>query len=57
VAENGFLTNRPMTGHYRVLTEISNVKAGKISRADVAHFILNQLDSSPYLGQTPMLTY
>ena len=57
IVRPGFLTNRPMTGHYRVLTEISNVKAGKISRADVAHFILNQLDSSPYLGQTPMLTY
>jgi putative NADH-flavin reductase len=57
IVRPGFLTNRPMTGHYRVLTEISNVKAGKISRADVAHFILNQLDSSEYLGKTPLLSY
>ncbi len=57
IVRPGFLTNGPMTGSYRVLTDMTDVKAGKISRADVAHFILNQLDSSEYLSQTPMLTY
>lgn len=57
IVRPGFLTNGPMTGTYRVLTDMTDVKAGKISRADVAHFILNQLDSSEYLSQTPMLTY
>ena len=33
------------------------VKAGKISRADIAHFILGQLASPNYLRQTPLLTY
>jgi putative NADH-flavin reductase len=46
-----------MNGTYRVLTDMTGVKAGKISRADVAHFILDQLDSPQYLRQTPLLTY
>jgi putative NADH-flavin reductase len=57
IVRPGFLTNGPATGTYRVLTDMMDVKAGKISRADVAHFILNQLDSSEYLRQTPLLTY
>jgi hypothetical protein len=31
--------------------------AGKISREDVAHFILAQLASPTFLRQTPRLTY
>jgi hypothetical protein len=46
-----------MTVAYRILTDISDVKAGKISRADVAHFILDQLDASEYNLKTPLLTY
>ena len=57
IVRPGFLTNGPETGTYRVLTDMTGVKAGKISRADVAHFILKQLDSSEYSSQTPLLTY
>jgi putative NADH-flavin reductase len=57
IVRPGFLTNGPMTGTYRVLTDMNDVKAGKISRADVAHFILDQLDSPKYLRQTPLLAY
>ena len=57
IVRPGFLTNGPMTGAYRVLTDMNDVKAGKISRADVAHFILDQLNSPKYLRQTPLLTY
>jgi hypothetical protein len=46
-----------MTGRYRALTDIEGITAGKISRADVAHFILTQLDSMTYQGKTPLLTY
>ncbi|MBM4289545.1 MAG: SDR family oxidoreductase [Deltaproteobacteria bacterium] len=53
----GFLTNGPLTGVYRVLTDLSGVTAGKISRADVAHFILQELATRRYLRQTPLLTY
>ena len=57
IVRPGFLNNGPVTGEYRVLTDVAGVKAGKISRADVAHFILGQLDSRKYLRQTPLLTY
>ena len=57
IVRPGFLTNGPVTGEYRVLTDLVGVKAGKISRADVAHFILGQLDSSEYFRQTLLLTY
>jgi putative NADH-flavin reductase len=57
IVRPGFLTNGPETAKYRALTDMTGDKAGKISRADVAHFILNQLDSSEYLSQTPLLTY
>lgn len=57
IVRPGFLTNGPLTGNYRVLTDLGGVKAGTISRADVAHFILNQLKDKTYFGQTPLLTY
>ena len=35
----------------------AGVSAGRISRADVAHFILEELPANRYLRQTPLLTY
>ena len=57
IVRPGFLTNGPLSGKYRVLTDLLGVKAGKISRADVAHFILTQLHSMTHVRQTPLLTY
>lgn len=57
VVRPGFLTNGPRTGRYRVLTDLRGVQAGKISRADVADFILSQVKDPRYLGQSPLLTY
>ncbi|HEX8846928.1 MAG TPA: SDR family oxidoreductase [Pyrinomonadaceae bacterium] len=51
------LTNGPRTGKYRVLTDLKGVKAGKISRADVADFILREASEMKYKGETPLLTY
>ena len=56
IVRPGFLTNGPFTERYRVLTDLSGVTAGKISRADVAHFMLKELQSKHYLRQTPLLT-
>jgi len=56
IVRPGFLTNGPLTGHYRALTGLAGVTAGKISRADVAHFVLNELESNRYVRQTPLLT-
>ncbi len=57
IVRPGFLTNGPLTGTYRALTDLEGIKAGKISRADVAHFILTELHSKQYLSKTPLLTY
>jgi putative NADH-flavin reductase len=57
IVRPGFLTNGPLTGKYRVITDLSGVTCGKISRADVAHFILAELAQNRYLGQTPLLMY
>ncbi len=56
IVRPGFLTNGPLTENYRILTNLSGVTAGKISRADVAHFLLKELTSKHYLRQTPLLT-
>ena len=57
IVRPGFLTNGTLTGKYRVLIDLRGVTAGKISRADVAHFLLEELAAPRYLGQTPLLTY
>jgi putative NADH-flavin reductase len=57
IVRPGFLTNGPLTRSYRVFTELSGVTAGKISRADVAHFMLENITSKEYVGKTPLLTY
>jgi putative NADH-flavin reductase len=57
IVRPGFLTNGPLTGRYRVLTDVSGVTAGRISRADVAHFLLAELADNRFLGKTPLLTY
>ena len=56
IVRPGFLTNGPLTENYRILTNMAGVTAGRISRADVAHFMLKALESKQYLRQTPLLT-
>jgi putative NADH-flavin reductase len=57
IVRPGFLTDDPRNGTYRVIDNLSGVTAGKISRADVADFILKQLASPTHFGKTPLLTY
>jgi putative NADH-flavin reductase len=57
IVRPGFLTNGPLTGKYRVLTDLLGVTAGRISRADVAHFMVGELSAPRFIGQTPLLTY
>lgn len=57
IVRPGFLTNGRLTGNYRVLTDLAGVSAGRISRADVAHFMLKEVESMQHLRQAPLLTY
>jgi putative NADH-flavin reductase len=57
IVRPGFLSNGPLTGKYKILTDLEGVTAGKISRADVAHFTLQEFEQKRYLSKTPLLTY
>ncbi len=51
------LTNGSKTGNYRILNDPKTWKNGFISRADVADFIIKQVEADTYLRKTPVLTY
>jgi len=50
------LTNGPRKPSYRVLVDPRDWTSGFISRADVADFLIKQIDDTSLLRQTPALT-
>jgi putative NADH-flavin reductase len=50
------LTNGPRTGAYRVLVDPRDWTSGFISRADVADFLVKQIDDTSLFRRTPALT-
>jgi hypothetical protein len=57
IVRPGLLTNGSAKGDYRVLTDLTGVTSGEISRSDVADFVLGQLTDDRYLHQTPLISY
>ena len=57
IARPGVLTNGSRTGRYKVLKEPSQWRNGTISRADVADFLVQQIEDRAYLRKTPVLVY
>ncbi len=55
IARPGVLTNGPKTGRYEIITDHSKMKNGIISRADVADFLVSQIDEDAYIGKAPVL--
>ncbi len=55
IARPGLLTRGPRTGCYQGLTRPDDWRSGSISRADVADFLVQQIDDDANLGQTPLL--
>ena len=51
------LTNDPHTGEYKVGPDVRPGIAGKLARADLVDFMLEQLISDDYLHQTPTICY
>ena len=51
------LTNGPRTGKYRVITDLEGSVATRISRRDVADFILSEMVQPTQFGKTPLVTY
>jgi len=58
IVRPAMLTNGPRTGKYRAGFSVDDRSIkGKISRADVADFMLQQLTDNTYLKKTPGLSY
>jgi uncharacterized protein YbjT (DUF2867 family) len=55
VVRPGLLTDRPAIGQYRILTKPKDWRFGVISRADVANFLVRQIDDRALIGSTPLL--
>ena len=55
IARPGVLTSGPQTGHYRILSEANQWRNGIISRADVAEFLIRQIEDRTYIRKTPVL--
>ena len=57
IVRPGMLTKGKLTGNYRAITNLVGINGGKISRADVAHLILEQTANPTFLRKTPLLIY
>ena len=55
IVRPGGLTDGPRTGSYQFGTDKS-IKATRVSRADVADFILRELTAGDYIRQTPAIS-
>ena len=55
IVRPGGLINGPATGSYKSGVDVK-LTAGQVSRADVAAFVLQQLDDDTYLRQAPAIT-
>jgi putative NADH-flavin reductase len=57
IVRPAMLTNGPRTGSFRVLTNLTGVTASKVSRADVAEYILRSLGDPKTYRSTVLLSY
>ena len=55
IVRPGLLKNSPATGRYRVLTASKDWRFGAISRADIADFLVRQVNDRTLIGTTPLL--
>lgn len=52
-----FLTRGARTGRYKVMSEPGTWRNGMISRADVADFLVSQVDKDLFVGKGPVLAH
>jgi uncharacterized protein YbjT (DUF2867 family) len=55
IVRPGLLTNGPATGRARALLAREDWRAGSVSRADVADFLVREAFERRFLGKTPLL--
>lgn len=57
VVRPAMLTNGPTRGRVRATTDLTSVNGGKIARADVAQFVVDQLTTDTWLRRTPVILW
>ncbi|MDT5164308.1 MAG: hypothetical protein QOC88_1202 [Mycobacterium sp.] len=55
IVRPAMLTNGAARGRIRATTDLAGVNGGKIARADVAQFVLEQLTTDTWLRRTPVI--
>jgi putative NADH-flavin reductase len=50
------LTDDPATDNIRALTDLTDFHGGSIARADVAHFLITELEDRRWARQSPVIT-
>jgi putative NADH-flavin reductase len=57
VVRPAMLTNGSPRGRIRATTDLAGVKGGKIARAEVAQFVVEQLTTDTWLRRTPVILW
>jgi uncharacterized protein YbjT (DUF2867 family) len=57
IVRPGMLTDDPAQGRVRAVVDLAGINGGKIARADVARFVVDQLTTDTWLRQTPVLLW
>ena len=57
IVRPGVLNDEPARGTVRAITDLAGVQGGKIARADVARFVVDQLTTDSWLKQTPLVSW
>ena len=57
IVRPGVLNDEPARGNVRAVTELAGVHGGKIARADVARFVVDQLTTDTWLRRTPLISW
>jgi uncharacterized protein YbjT (DUF2867 family) len=57
IVRPGMLTDDPAHGSVRAVIDLASINGGKIARADVARFVVDQLTTDTWLRRTPVILW
>ena len=57
IARPGMLTDDPAQGSVRAVIDLAGINGGKVARADVAWFVVDQLTTDSWLRRTPVMLW
>ena len=57
IVRPAMLINNPARGSLRAVSDLAGVNGGKIARADVARFVVEQLATDTWLRRTPVILW